>query len=170
MTLTCRLTGPSVLTAPTAGVVLGVTPHLARCGWALVAGDEALAVGVIRTRSAYGSADAPTDAAGALTRRTRVLAKLLRTVAHREPLVAIVAPPWPAAASPELARAWGVIDAISVELSVEVHESDAPPDLAELQLEADREGWLEGLLDDEIPGPLHRHALHAVALARAPRP
>lgn len=146
-------------------VVLGVTPGWAACGWALVRitpdGDGVVQAGVIRTRSAYRTAE---DTAADLVRRGRVLAGQLRVVAQREPIAGIVRLVGVEAHDLDH-RTYGVLDTLSDELDVPTFEERhiaRPEPIVERRCGLER--LVDLLDDDEVPVVQRRRAIEAVAL------
>lgn len=155
------------------GHVLGVVPGLHALGWALIrcAPEEDIveAVGVERTRQRRGL-DGAHDHAD-FARRSRELGGLVRIIAEREPLQALVRVVPTRELSPEDARVWGLLDMLGIELAVPVIDvSRAAVDVGpDLEAEAALEGWLEddeADADEGIPAPLRIRALLAVAAVR----
>ena len=146
-------------------VVLGVTPGWAACGWALVRltpdGDGVLQAGVIRTRSAYRSADSVT---ADMMRRGRMLSAQLRVVAQREQLVAIVR--LDGGLAEELDhRVYGSLDALALELNVPTYEeAHIARSTALVSARCGMERLVELLDDDEVTEALRGRAIEAVAL------
>lgn len=150
------------------GVVLGVTPGWAACGWALVrlerSGETVLQAGVIRMRDAYRA----TEVTGSdVVRRGRMLVGQLRVVARREPLVAVVRRALDDA-EPLDHRAYGALDSIADELDVPTYETRASASSLDLitgrlgQAELDR--LFVELVEDEVPVVQRARAIEAVAL------
>jgi hypothetical protein len=157
------------------GVVLGITPSLALTGWVLMRlapdCDEALGIGVLRTRASYrGDEDGATalPPAERASHRARLVARLLHTIGRREPILAIARRSLEADAYPGDARVHGLVDALGAELDVPIVEVEPEALKVDdaLRAEAEREAWIDDLTEDEIPEALHRHALEAVAAVR----
>ncbi len=154
------------------GVVLGVLPSLAGCGWAIVrllADAEAVeSFGVLRTRTAYGTSE---TGGGDINRRSRTIARLLRVVAARETLAAIVCRVADPKGDVLDARVYGVLMALSVELDVPLLEVNgaevrAARDATRAWLDDEDPAWPDELADDEIGVALHGRAIDAVSVVR----
>ncbi len=154
-------------------VVLGVVPHIAHLGWALVRLREreeaVLDAGVIRTRQGWRARDSEAVRDRDEHRRGRELAEELRLVLMRERVEVVCALRLPSAARKDeriiAARAWGVVDTCVAALGaplVHVAHEEVSAVLTTSAVAARMSAELEARLAEDVAESQREWALAAV--------